>query len=68
MRPGLLAAIVLLFSIVEPRFRTLDNALNILLQISMEALIACGMTMVILAGRPRPLGWATAALSGVILV
>lgn len=45
-----LLAIVLVVSIMEPDFLTLNNLFNILRQVSINALIAFGMTFVILTG------------------
>ncbi|OAI88953.1 ribose ABC transporter permease [Exiguobacterium sp. KKBO11] len=45
-----LFAIVLVVSIIEPDFLTLNNLFNILRQVSINALIAFGMTFVILTG------------------
>ncbi|UKS57717.1 ribose ABC transporter permease [Exiguobacterium acetylicum] len=45
-----LFAIVLVVSIMEPDFLTLNNLFNILRQVSINALIAFGMTFVILTG------------------
>ncbi len=42
--------IVLILSILSPNFLTLNNTLNILRQVSINALIALGMTFVILTG------------------
>ncbi|TXC90992.1 ribose ABC transporter permease [Metabacillus litoralis] len=46
---GLLLIIVIL-SIVSPNFMTVDNILNVLRQVSINALIAFGMTFIILTG------------------
>ncbi|WKA58057.1 ribose ABC transporter permease [Planococcus shenhongbingii] len=45
-----LILIVLIISILEPRFLAANNLLNVLRQVSMNALIAFGMTFVILTG------------------
>ena len=45
-----LFAIILVVSIMEPDFLTLNNLFNILRQVSINALIAFGMTFVILTG------------------
>ncbi|MEK4648774.1 ribose ABC transporter permease [Exiguobacterium sp. FSL W8-0210] len=45
-----LFAIVLVVSVMEPDFLTLNNLFNILRQVSINALIAFGMTFVILTG------------------
>lgn len=45
-----LLAIILVLSIISPSFLTLSNLLNVLRQVSINALIAFGMTFVILTG------------------
>ena len=45
-----LIVIVLIFSILEPGFLSMNNLLNVLRQVSFNALIAFGMTFVILTG------------------
>ena len=45
-----LIALVLFFSIASPSFVTLDNAANIMAQVSLTAIIAVGLTFVILTG------------------
>ena len=46
---GLILLIVIL-TILNPRFLSVDNLLNVLRQVSVSALIAFGMTFVILTG------------------
>lgn len=45
-----LLLITIILSIVSPNFMTVDNILNVLRQVSINALIAFGMTFVILTG------------------
>jgi ribose transport system permease protein len=45
-----LIIIIIILSIVSPNFMTVDNILNVLRQVSINALIAFGMTFVILTG------------------
>ena len=45
-----LLALVVLFSVASPSFTTLDNVANILRQVSVTAIIAVGLTFVILCG------------------
>ncbi|QGQ48123.1 ABC transporter permease [Metabacillus sediminilitoris] len=45
-----LIIIIITLSIVSPNFMTVDNILNVLRQVSINALIAFGMTFVILTG------------------
>jgi len=45
-----LLVITIILSIVSPNFMTVDNILNVLRQVSINALIAFGMTFVILTG------------------
>ena len=45
-----LLLIVTVISIMSPNFLTLNNLLNVLRQVSINALIAFGMTFVILTG------------------
>jgi ribose/xylose/arabinose/galactoside ABC-type transport system permease subunit len=45
-----LVALVVIFGALAPNFATLDNAVSILHQVSVTAIIAVGMTMVIIAG------------------
>ncbi|MEW5816046.1 MAG: ABC transporter permease [Spirochaetota bacterium] len=52
-RSGLLAALLLLFVILSataPNFLTVRNLLNVLRQVSFVGIIACGMTMALIAG------------------
>lgn len=52
-RSGLLVALILLFLIltfVAPNFLTARNMLNVLRQVSFNGIIACGMTMALIAG------------------
>ncbi|WP_448374355.1 ABC transporter permease [Fervidobacterium sp.] len=42
--------VVILFSILSDRFLTLSNFVNVLRQVSMQAIIAFGMTVVIISG------------------
>jgi ribose transport system permease protein len=45
-----LLALIMLFSFASPSFATLDNVANILRQVSVTAIIAAGLTFVILCG------------------
>ncbi len=52
-RSGLLLAVILLFiilSVLAPNFLTSRNVLNVLRQVSFVGIIACGMTMALIAG------------------
>ncbi|HWI64501.1 MAG TPA: ribose ABC transporter permease [Symbiobacteriaceae bacterium] len=51
MGPGLAVLILgILLAILSDRFLTVNNILNVLRQVSINTIIACGMTMVILTG------------------
>ncbi|HYF91596.1 MAG TPA: ribose ABC transporter permease [Symbiobacteriaceae bacterium] len=51
MGPGLAVLILgIALSIMSDRFLTVNNILNVLRQVSINTIIACGMTMVILTG------------------
>src|ERR1041384_4268049 len=57
---------IILFSQLSPFFFTADNILNVSLQTSITAIMAAGMTFVILTAGIDPSGGALVALSGVI--
>ncbi|WP_202080654.1 ABC transporter permease subunit [Caldalkalibacillus salinus] len=61
-----LMLIVIVLSILTPNFLTLSNVLNILRQVSINALIALGMTFVILTGGIDLSVGAILALSGAL--
>ena len=64
----ILAALVIFMSIVAPNFNRVDNLLNILRAISINAILAAGMTFVILtAGIDLSVG-STVAVAGVVAV
>jgi ribose transport system permease protein len=71
---GTLRVLVLLFSllavvsVLEPHFLMLANLLNLLLQISIDGIVACGLTLVILCGGLDLSVGAVTALSGVLFV
>jgi sugar transport system permease protein len=46
----ILAALCAVLAVAAPRFLTVENLLNVLRNVSMQGLIALGMTMVIIAG------------------
>ena len=46
----LLLALIAVLSIINPHFRTIGNLVNLLRQISVIAIISCGMTLVLLSG------------------
>jgi ribose/xylose/arabinose/galactoside ABC-type transport system permease subunit len=62
---GLLALIVA-FGVTTPHFATFDNASSILRQVSVTAIIAIGMTMVIIAGEIDLSVGATVGLGGTL--
>jgi ribose transport system permease protein len=64
----LLAGLVLGISILEIRFIQPANLRNVLLQISMDGIVACGLTLVILLGGLDLSVGAVTALSGVLFV
>ena len=64
----LLAALVVAISIFEIRFIQPDNLRNVLLQMSMDGIVACGLTLVILCGGLDLSVGAVTALSGVLFV
>ena len=64
----LLAALVAVIAVLEVRFIQLSNLLNVLLQISLDGIVACGLTLVILCGGLDLSVGAVTALSGVLFV
>jgi ribose transport system permease protein len=64
----LLAGLVLGISILEIRFVQPANLRNVLLQMSMDGIVACGLTLVILLGGLDLSVGAVTALSGVLFV
>lgn len=63
-----LAGLVLFMSLVAPNFNRVDNLLNILRAISINAILAAGMTFVILTGGIDLSVGSTVAVSGVVAV
>ncbi len=61
-----LAVLIALFSAVAPNFATAGNVASILRQVSVTAIVAVGMTMVIIAGEIDLSVGATVGLSGVV--
>jgi ribose transport system permease protein len=71
MKPRLWIVLVALIgglSILEKGFYRAENLLNILLQISIDGILACGMTLVVLTGGLDLSIGAVMALSGVVFV
>jgi ribose transport system permease protein len=64
----LLGSLVLAISTLEIRFVQPANLRNVLLQISMDGIVACGLTLVILCGGLDLSVGALTALSGVLFV
>jgi ribose transport system permease protein len=64
----LLGGLVLGISVLETRFIQLANLRNVLLQMSMDGIVACGLTLVILLGGLDLSVGAVTALSGVLFV
>jgi ribose transport system permease protein len=64
----LLAGLVLGISVLEIRFIQPANLRNVLLQMSMDGIVACGLTLVILLGGLDLSVGAVTALSGVLFV
>lgn len=63
-----LAGLVLFMALVAPNFTRVDNLLNILRAISINAILAAGMTFVILTGGIDLSVGSTVAVSGVVAV
>jgi len=64
----LLAALIGMLSFLEKGFYRQENLLNILLQVSIDGILACGMTLVVLtSGLDLSIG-SVMALSGVVFV
>jgi ribose/xylose/arabinose/galactoside ABC-type transport system permease subunit len=63
---GLLVASVVVMSVVSPDFRNTDNLINILQQNSIIGVVACGMTLMIIAGGFDLSVGSVAAASGVL--
>lgn len=61
-----LLLIVIIISIMSPNFLTLNNLLNVLRQVSINALIAFGMTFIILTGGIDLSVGSTLALTGAV--
>ena len=64
----MLAGLVLGISVLESRFIQPANLRNVLLQMSMDGIVACGLTLVILLGGLDLSVGAVTALSGVLFV
>jgi ribose transport system permease protein len=64
----LLVALITIFAFLERRFYAPENVLNILAQISIDGILACGMTLVVLLGGLDLSIGSVAALSGVLFV
>ena len=67
MMEGILLLLCILLSFSAPHFFTADNILNVLRSISMQALIAFGMTLVIIVGEIDLSVGAAAAFSGCLV-
>ena len=63
---GLIVLLLILFSLLDGRFLSPDNLVNILLQISIIGIIACGMTFAVLTGGLDLSVGSVAAMSGVV--
>ncbi len=63
-----LVALVLLMAAIAPNFNRVDNLLNIARAISINAILAAGMTVVILTGGIDLSVGSTIAVSGVVAV
>lgn len=63
----ILLGIIILMTFVSPGFLTTDNLLNILRNMSLQGVIAFGMTMAIIAGEIDLSIGSTVALTGVII-
>ena len=63
-----LVALVLLMAVIAPNFNRVDNLLNIARAISINAILAAGMTVVILTGGIDLSVGSTIAVSGVVAV
>ncbi len=61
-----LAAVCIIFAIVEPRFLSAGNLLNVMIQVAINALLATGMTFVLLTGGIDVSVGSVAALAGVL--
>lgn len=64
----LLALMLVTFSITQTGFLSLDNLLNISVQVSLIGLIACGVTLTVLIGGLDLSVGSVAALAGVVFV
>jgi sugar transport system permease protein len=62
----IILGLIILIALVTPHFFSLENLLNILQNISLQGVIAFGMTMVIIAGEIDLSIASTVALSGVV--
>lgn len=67
-RLALLTLLILAISALQIRFIQLTNIRNVLLQMSTDGIVACGMTLVILCGGLDLSVGAVTALSGVVFV
>lgn len=63
-----LVVIIIITGIIEKNFFTLENFINILRQVSMIGIVACGMTFVIISGAFDLSVGAVISLSGVIAI
>ena len=64
----ILALLTALIACLEPRFLSPSNVSNVLLQVSIEGIVATGLTLVVLTGGLDLSVGAVAALSGVVFV
>lgn len=66
MMESILIGLIVIVALIAPHFFSLTNALNILRSISLQGVIAFGMTMVIIAGEIDLSISSTVAISGVV--
>ena len=62
-----LAALCLILAVISPTFRTQDNLVNILQQVTINAIIAVGMTLVIFTGGVDLSVGSVLGLSGIVM-
>ncbi|MFN8006716.1 MAG: ABC transporter permease [Terriglobia bacterium] len=65
---AILLALVVVVALLEPRFLSPSNLSNVLLQVSIEGIVATGLTLVVLTGGLDLSVGSVTALSGVIFV
>ena len=65
---GILVLLLLVLSLTSSTFRSFTNIINVTRQVSINMIVACGMTMVLIIGGIDLTVGSTMALSGIVFV